>query len=208
MVKTDHYVDVFHPCKRYGIIYTDPPWQQRKGGYRKARPHSSGTSLDYPVMSTQAIMEFHKITLPLLAEERHNVFMWTIDKYLIDTERIMKELGYIRHARIIWNKQKGMAPAFTLRFTCEYLLWFYQKGKMLMPDVDSRGKYATYLQESVHCHSRKPECAYEMLEDLFKCANKVELFARKPRNGWDCWGNEVSDFEEKSNGRKAGGAGV
>lgn len=49
MVKTDRYVDVFHPCKRYGIIYTDPPWQQRKGGYRKVRPHSSGTSLDYPV---------------------------------------------------------------------------------------------------------------------------------------------------------------
>ena len=93
MVKTDRYVDVFHPCKRYGIIYTDPPWQQRKGGYRKVRPHSSGTSLDYPVMSTQAIMEFHKITLPLLAEERHNVFMWTIDKYLMDAERLMKELG-------------------------------------------------------------------------------------------------------------------
>ena len=63
-------------------------------------------------MSTQAIMEFHKITLPLLAEERHNVFMWTIDKYLMDAEWLMKELGYIRHARIIWNKQKGMAPAF------------------------------------------------------------------------------------------------
>ena len=22
----------------YGIIYTDPPWQQRKGGLRKCRP--------------------------------------------------------------------------------------------------------------------------------------------------------------------------
>ena len=42
--------------------------------------------------------------------------MWTIDKYLHETEQMMKELGYELHARIIWDKENGIAPAFTVRF--------------------------------------------------------------------------------------------
>ena len=29
------------------------------------------------------------------------------------------------------------------------------------------------------------------LEDMFKQTEKIELFARKFRNLWDAWGNEV-----------------
>lgn len=54
--------------------------------------------------------------------------MWTIDKYLIDTEKFMSELGFSVHARFIWDKGNGIAPAFTVRFSHEYLLWFYKKG--------------------------------------------------------------------------------
>ena len=39
---------------------------------------------------------------------------------------MMKELGYELHARIIWDKMNGIAPAFTVRFSCKYLLWFYK----------------------------------------------------------------------------------
>lgn len=30
-----------------------------------------------------------------------------------------------------------------------------------------------------------------MIEAMFPDAEKIELFARNTRNGWDCWGNEV-----------------
>ena len=184
-------IDVFHPSKKYDLIYTDPPWEQRKGGVKRCRPNSSGSALDYPVMPLSDIIHFHKTVLPLLAKERHNVFLWTIDKYLIASEEFMQELGYIRHARIVWNKMGGMAPAYTVRFTCEYLLWFYPKGHILMPDIETRGKYPTYLQETVKRHSQKPESAYLMLEDMFRKGEKIELFARQSREMWDCWGNEV-----------------
>ena len=167
-------VDVYHPQKRYGLIYTDPPWEQTKGGYRKSRPNSSGGKLDYPVMPLGEIVQFHKEVLPLLAQEYHNVFMWTIDKFLIPTERFMEEIGYVRHARIVWNKLAGMAPAYTVRFTCEYLIWFYPKGHMLFPDKDTRGKYPTIMQEAVKRHSQKPECAYRMLEDMFRQTEKID----------------------------------
>lgn len=191
MDRTDAFVDVYNPQKRYGLIYTDPPWEQVKGGRKKVRPNSSGTGLDYPVMPLEEIAQFHKEVLPLLAQEKHNVFMWTIDKYLIAAEEFMQEIGYVRHARIIWNKLAGMAPAYTVRFTCEYLLWFYPKGRILLPDQETRGKYPTFIQEGVKRHSQKPEFAYKMLEDMFRESEKIELFARKARSQWDCWGNEV-----------------
>ncbi|MCM1410859.1 MAG: MT-A70 family methyltransferase [Lachnospiraceae bacterium] len=184
-------IDIFNTDKRYDLVYIDPPWEQGRGGYRKCRPCSSGKALDYPIMTLEEIKRFHSKVLPQITKEKHNIFMWVIDKYLVQAENFMEEIGYTRHARIVWNKLTGMAPAYTVRFTCEYLLWFYIKGNMLMPLAETRGKYSTYLEEPPQRHSQKPECAYLMLEDMFRQAGKIELFARKQRQGWDSWGNEV-----------------
>lgn len=175
---------------KFDIVYTDPPWKQTKANYKKSRPHSSGTPLDYPTLSLEEIKDIHKKLIPYLSD-KHNIFMWTIDKYLFEAENMMKELGYILHARIIWDKNIGVPAAYTVRFTHEYLLWFYQKGHMLKPCEEMRGKYGTVLREQSTKHSKKPECAYKMIEDMFPDANKVELFARNLRNGWTSWGNEV-----------------
>lgn len=91
----------------------------------------------------------------------------------------------------IWYKQTGMCPAYTVRLQTEYLLWFYKKGNLLMPQKEARGKYPDIMTETVKRHSQKPVIAYEMLEDMFPDAKKLEMFARKERQNWDCWGNEV-----------------
>ena len=52
-------------------------------------------------------------------------------------------------------------------------------------------KYTTVLREPSTKHSKKPDCAYKMLEDMFPNASKIELFARNERDGWDCFGNEI-----------------
>ena len=117
--------------------------------------------------------------------------MWTIDKYLHESEQMMKELGYELHARMIWDKENGIAPAFTVRFSHEYLLWFYKKGNILMTCEDMRGKYTTVLREASTKHSKKPVCAYEMIENMFPNSTRLEMFARQTRENWDCWGNEV-----------------
>jgi N6-adenosine-specific RNA methylase IME4 len=147
--------------------------------------------MSYPTMQLEDIVALHKSVFDNLTETKHNIFMWTIDKYLIETEQFMNNLGYKRHARIIWDKTTGQATAFTVRFTHEYLLWFYKKGNILMPTSESRGRYADVIRETVKKHSQKPQIAYQMIEDMFPDANKLELFARNERDGWDCWGNEV-----------------
>lgn len=171
------------------MIYTDPPWEQKKGGLRGCRPNQ-GRELDYNTLCFDDIRQIHETAFSHV-EEKHCVFMWTIDKYLHDTEWMMEEFGYMLHARLIWDKMNGVAPAFTVRFSHEYLLWFYKKGRMLMPCNETKGKFATVMRESSTKHSKKPLCAYEMIEKMFPDVRKLELFARNERDGWDCWGNEV-----------------
>ena len=172
------------------IFYADPPWSQKKGGLRKSRPNQ-GRELDYSTITMDEIKGIHQEHFTAAAD-KHNVFMWTIDKYLHETETMMADLGYSPHARFIWDKENGIAPAFTVRFSHEYLLWFYPKGKMLKPSQATRGKYTTVMREMATKHSKKPECAYQMLEDMFPNTTKLELFARTPRDGWSAWGNEVT----------------
>lgn len=181
--------DVFNTSKKYDLIYTDPPWPQRKGNIRKCRPNQ-GRQLDYPTMSVDACF---KTQDPFFerTNEKHNIFIWTTDRFLLETSVLMEERGYKLHARFIWDKENGIAPAFTVRFSHEYLLWFYRPNKILMPRRECFGKYTTVMREPASYHSRKPVCAYEMLEDMFHGAEKIELFARRQRAGWDCWGNEV-----------------
>lgn len=157
----------------FEIIYSDPPWPQQKGNLRKCR-QNQGKELDY---QTETVTDCFKIQDQFFrqAAEKHNVFMWTIDKFLHETEQEMQKRGYKLHARFIWDKENGVAPAFTVRFSHEYLLWFYKPGKMLKPVPECRGKYTTVMREKATYHSHKPQCAYEMLEDMFPEAVKIEV---------------------------------
>ena len=153
-------------------------------------------------------MEFNDIEKLLkhifnkFSENPHCIFLWVIDKYLRQAEEMMEDrFCYKRHARIIWDKITGQATAFTVRFTHEYLLWYYT-SPMLKVAKNIRGKYADVIREQVKRHSQKPEIAYKLLEDLYPNKNKLELFARPylplipKRPNWDVWGNEVeSDIE-------------
>ncbi len=174
--------------KKYQIIYADPPYDKWKGGLRKARPNQ-GRLLDYPTMNIKDIQNI------LAKIDSRVLFLWTIDKYLHEAEEMGRCLGYNLHARIIWDKGNGVAPAFTIRYSHEYLLWLYKKP-MLLIAPSQRGKWTTVLREMATKHSVKPQVAYDFIEALYPGESKIELFARRKRLGWDCWGNEVeSDIE-------------
>lgn len=175
--------------KKYKIIYADPPWQQSKGGKKSERPNSSGEALDYSVISLQEI-EGHFISALQYVNKDSVMFMWTIDKYLHEAERMAKSLGYKLHARMIWNKVTGIPAAFTIRYGHEYLLYLY-RGKFIPVAKEERGKIHSVFTEQVKRHSEKPEIAYQIIERLYPETNRLEMYARKKRDGWDVWGNEV-----------------
>lgn len=182
-------VDIFTTQNRYNLIYADPPWKQSRGGKKRVRENSSGKPLVYPVCSLAEIKE-HLKQADTLTEGDAILFLWTIDKYLFDAQRIAEELGYKLHARMIWDKVTGIPAAFTVRYGHEYLLYMY-KGKLTPVAEDERGKVHTVFREKVQRHSQKPKMAYSIIERLYPSTKKIELYARSYRDGWDCWGNEV-----------------
>ena len=182
-------IDIFNTDKKYSVIMADPPWKQSKGGKKSVRPNSSGKELDYQTISLDEI----KLHLQVATEHTtgNNVlFLWTIDKYLFEAQKIAEELGYKLHARMIWNKVNGIPAAFTIRFGHEYLLYMY-KGKLLPVAKEQRGKIHSVFTEQVKRHSQKPQIAYEIIEHLYPNCQRIEMYARNQRDGWDCWGNEV-----------------
>lgn len=181
-------VDIFNTDKKYSIIYADPPWKQSKGGKKSVRKNSSGKPLDYKTISLEEIKE-HLKQATSLTTENSVLFLWTIDKYLFEAQKIAEELGYKLHARMIWNKVTGIPAAFTIRYGHEYLLYMY-KGKLLPVEKEERGRIHSVFTEQVKKHSQKPNIAYEIIERLYPNKNKIELYARNHRENWDCWGNE------------------
>lgn len=182
-------VDIFNTDKKYDIIYSDPPWRQTKGGKKNVRENSSGKPLDYKTCSLDEIKE-HLQQADSLTSDNTVLFLWTIDKYLFEAQKIAEELGYKLHARMIWNKVTGIPAAFTIRYGHEYLLYMY-KGKLIPVAKDERGKIHSVFTEQVKKHSQKPEIAYQIIERLYPNTEKLEMYARQERNGWDCWGDEV-----------------
>lgn len=182
-------IDIFNSDKKYGLIVADPPWKQAKGGKKSVREKSSGTSLDYPTCSLEEIKN-HLEAANKLTEDNAILFLWTIDKYLFEAQKMAEDLGYKLHARMIWNKVTGIPAAFTVRFGHEYLLYMY-KGKLIPVAQNERGKIHTVFTEQVKRHSQKPEISFEIINRLYPDLKKLELYARTEREGYDCWGNEV-----------------
>lgn len=182
-------VDIYNTKEKYKIIYADPPWHQKKGGKKRARENSSGEEFDYKTLSLDEIYNQLKQAVEL-TEENSILFLWTIDKYLFEAQKIAEDLGYKLHARMIWDKVTGIPAAFTVRYGHEYLLYMY-KDKLTPVSKAERGKIHTVFREKVTKHSKKPEIAYEIIERLYPGGKKLELYARNTRENWDCWGDEV-----------------
>lgn len=175
------------------VFVIDPPWPHTAGGTKKARPCAHDKEWAYPVMEIPEIFSLLSEKVLCRASENHTVFMWCIERALLDMEAAMAELGYRRHVRMVWDKGTGLSPAFTVQYSHEYLVWYY-KGKFQPVNPNYRGSFKSCFRSPVRQHSRKPDFAYMMLDAMFLGKTKMDVFAREKRNGWLAWGNEINKF--------------
>lgn len=168
------------PNKKYEIIVVDPPWQLEK---IKKRVRPNQVKMDYPMMDLDEIK-----SLPIndIAADVSTLFLWTIDKYLYQTKEILEAWGFKYHVTMAWDKTNGLAM-FGFNRQTEFILVGF-KGKH---DAYPRRKtIRTSFTVKSKRHSEKPNEFYDMVS-LIPHTNKIDIFARKERNGWDVWGNEV-----------------
>ena len=131
--------------------------------------------------------EIKSIPMDQIANVGCHVYCWTTNKYLRETFNVLESWNVNYHLTLVWTKHNGMTPNFAYKFATEFcLLGFYKK-----PDLWIKGKPLiplVFQAENIK-HSKKPDKFYQMIEPLGK--DRIDIFARNKRQGWDVIGNEV-----------------
>ena len=175
----------------YRCIAADPPWPERGGGKSKR-----GADRHYPLLSTEDIprvMMQSQIWLP--ADDAH-LWLWVTDNYLTQGLALVTALGFRYVRTAVWVKPTIGLGQY-LRGQHELCL-FAVRGRLpacskAVPSVFGGGPlpHPCYPNTRRRMHSAKPPEAYGAIERVSP-GPRLEMFARRPRPGWDVWGNEVS----------------
>ena len=167
------------PSGKYRIIYADPPWKY--SDTKQYRPEGSAEN-HYPVMS---IDELCAMQLPEI-EDNAVLFIWVTSPLLEECFHVIKAWGFKYKTSFIWDKVKhNMGHYNSVRHE---LLLIATKGSCL---PDEQKLFDSVITEERTEHSVKPEIFYEIIETLYKYGKRIELFARKKRDGWESYGNQL-----------------
>lgn len=221
---------------KFSIIVADPPWYYadqrkiRKDG--KTPTKGIGACHHFAQLKTPDICD---LEIGKLAAERCHLLLWAPCPLLPDALRVMEAWkfkyvsvafawvkinpGMWRFARsklAQWLLAKGLAtflaklaffgPGFYTASNIELVLLGRTKDK---PFPHARGHKASQIVFAPRSkiHSQKPEAVQDHIEEMWPDAvPRLELFARRPREGWTVFGLEADGqaLERMTNERNYG----
>jgi N6-adenosine-specific RNA methylase IME4 len=175
------------PHGPFRCILADPPWGFRTYSNPKAVPQRASTQ-HYPVMS---IDEIAALPVASVAADDCVLFLWATWPCLPGAMRVIEAWGFrYKTAAFLWAKRskhgrEHMGMGYWTRANTEPCL-LATRGRPRRKSMSVR----QLIQEPVLMHSQKPEAAAIRIEQLVD-GPYLELFARRRRDGWTVWGNEV-----------------
>lgn len=176
------------PTKLYGVILADPPW--------RFETYSRETGLDraadnhYP---TQELAEI-KAECPIgtLAAPDCVLFLWTTVPMLAEAMKLLGFWGFRYVSNFDWRKDRA-GTGYWSRNRHEHLL-VAVKGNPPAPAPGTQ--FDSSIEAPVGAHSVKPDAFYEIIETYYPNLPRIELHARRRRDGWDAWGLEAPEDAE------------
>lgn len=182
--------------EKFDVILADPPWHFRN--YSADEPgmihdRSRGANRYYPTMTTPDIC-----ALPVLGMANDNavLFMWACWPLLPDALQVITAWGFeYKSLAWVWIKANRSGLGFFTgmgyytRANSEPCL-LATRGNLTKPA--NRGIQAL-IYSAVMEHSKKPVDQYRKIEALYPGKRYLELFARRKREGWASWGNEIKN---------------
>lgn len=169
------------PENKYRCIVLDPPWPIQKIE-RQERP-DQGMTLDYPTMTLE---EIEALPIPKLAlEDGCHLYLWVTQKYLPVGLDLVEKWGFRYECLMTWRKNVGITP-FSWMYDTEHVI-FARLGSLPLQRMGLRLSFDGKVTD----HSTKPEAFYDERVILASPTPRLEMFARKQRNHFEVWGNEV-----------------
>jgi N6-adenosine-specific RNA methylase IME4 len=115
------------------------------------------------------------------------LFLWVPPAILEQAFAVIHAWGFDYRTNITWVKPSvGMGNYVRQRH--EHLL-IARRGEFPLPEPAHRPN--SIIEAPRREHSRKPDEAYALIEQMYPELPKIELFARYARPGWAAWGNEI-----------------
>ena len=172
--------------KKYKVIYADPPWQYRvyskKGQGRSAENHYHTMNID----------DIRSLPVADIADDDCVLFLWITFPCLKEGISVMESWGFTyKTCGFNWvkrNKKKDtyfMGLGFWTRSNSEVCLIGTKGHKRVSKAVSQ------ICDARVMAHSKKPDEIRKRIVELCGDVPRIELFARKTADGWDCLGDEI-----------------
>lgn len=184
-------VDIYSTDRQYATILGDPPWKYRD---KLAGVEMSG-GLPYESMSTEEIAE---LPLDQLALDDCELWLWTTNAHIHEALHLIEAWGFTYRSKRTWAKSRAGTGLWLAGQTEDLLIASrgHPRGRLQMRKHERRKTplLSSLLVARRAAHSRKPREAYEDIEMVTR-APRLELFARRPRKGWDTWGYEATDLD-------------
>lgn len=209
--------------KRYQIVVADPPWyynDRRKIRKDSGRPtRGIGAVLHYPLLKPADLC---RMRVAEITADRALLFLWCPCPQLPSGLAVMDAWGFsFATVAFVWCKLNPRAaltirldgitsarelqprlqpalffgPGYYTGSNVELVLLGRKKGARSIPHRPGHKHGQVVFWPRPTDHSRKPEIFQDLIEDMYPDLDKVELFARRPRPGWDVWGNEPTRFK-------------
>jgi len=175
--------------QKYLVIVADPPWQYNNTGVE------GSAQAQYATLSIDKIC-----ALPVsnYADDDCVLFLWATWPQLQNAFAVVSAWGFEYITGLPWIKIVGLPVVDLwgdLAIKPQYGTGFWVRGCSEPLLIAKRGNVQPLSRDFVGLlsenfgHSRKPENIYHVAEKY--PGPYLEMFARRKRDGWDVWGNEV-----------------
>ena len=166
----------------YDIIVADPPWWFKSNS--KAQP-------GWNAMRHYECMELDEIkALRPDASKDALLYLWVTSPFLAEGIDVVSQWGFTYKSSLVWVKDR-IGMGYWARNRHEIVL-IGRRGRFPLPPACPHAD--SVLSGGQREHSRKPETLQDQIDASWPEARKLEMFARRPRAGWDTWGNETAKF--------------
>lgn len=198
------------PSGTYRLIAADPPWHFKSYSGDGGTPTQKGfRCAEADHYSTMPLRDIAALPVQRIAAPDALLAMWVVGSHIEQAIELGQTWGFAYVTDLFWwlktkmvnaNQiclftgdvpQPGMSMGYHSRKQGEQVLLF-RRGKGL-PVL--RRDVRQIITEPRREHSRKPDCFFDRIEQLYGSAKdtgpRIELFARETRKDWDSFGNQI-----------------
>jgi N6-adenosine-specific RNA methylase IME4 len=161
----------------FDVLYADPPWRMGP-----VSPSNRAVENHYPTMELDDIC-----ALQPPVSDNAVLFLWVVDSLLSESKEVIDAWGFDYRDCMVWVKDKRGLGAYARQQ--HELLLIAKRGNMPPPQPADRPSSVVAAPRTEH--SKKPDGFYDRIETMYPNRRYGELFARRPREGWTSWGNQL-----------------